>query len=400
MEQMRRTVLRGLAAFRWLAWLWMAAVLLLARGSLVAPLTAVALVACAGLVTVWISGQLRIDAARAVRPRVVGVEVGVAAALQLADGFVYASPHVFTARQPLGVAWPTAAALSAGVALGTGPGAATGVLLGAARAVSSVVNATPTPELWLGPLDAEQALSLVTTTVLYAFAGGVAGHATGLLVRAERRLARAERAVAALEAREEVARRLHDGVLQTLALVERRTDDVDLARLARDQERELRRYLADPRTDGTAVTTPAEASQVARELPGLLQDAAALAERRFDLRVELLLPDDLPRLEPLVAVAAADAVAEALTNAGKHAHATRVVVYAEPSEDGVFLSVRDDGRGFDPERTPEGLGMLRSLRAPVQRVGGEVVVDAAAGRGTEVRLLLPVGPARPARPGA
>ncbi|MFP4235653.1 MAG: hypothetical protein ACLFUG_12075, partial [Nitriliruptoraceae bacterium] len=243
MEQTRRTILRGLAAFRWFAWVWMATVLWFARGSLVAPRTATVLVAAAGLVTVVLTWQLARAPDRLLSGPLVGLEVGTAVALQLADGFVYASPHVFTAKQPLGVAWPLAGVLTAGVAFGPLAGVATGVLLGAARAASSISTVTPAAQPWLGPLTPEQGLALVTTTVLYALAGGIAGYATRLLVHAEGRLRTAERSVAQLEARAEVARRLHDGVLQTLALVARRAEDPALARLARDQERALRREL-------------------------------------------------------------------------------------------------------------------------------------------------------------
>jgi len=85
-----------------------------------------------------------------------------------------------------------------------------------------------------------------------------------------------------------------------------------------------------------------------------------------------------------------DAVGEALTNVGKHAHASRVVVYAEPQDGWVFVSVRDDGVGFDPSEVAEGLGLTRSVRGRLARVGGRVEVAAAPARGVEVRLWAPV----------
>ncbi|MFU8839560.1 MAG: sensor histidine kinase [Nitriliruptoraceae bacterium] len=409
MEQTRRTILRGLAAFRWFAWLWMAAVLWLARGSLVAPRTATVLVLTAGAVTFGLTWQLARDPAPLLRGPVVGLEVGTAVALQLADGFVYAAPHVFTTRQPLGVAWPLAGILVSGVAFGPLVGAVTGVLLGVARAVSSLANVVPATEPWIGPLDPEQGLSLVTTTVLYALAGGIAGYATRLLVRTEHRLRTAERTVAQLEARAEVARRLHDGVLQTLALVERRADDPELARLARDQERELRRELLEdrlgrPAASGTgpppgsgpasgAATASPEAG--AKPVPaGLvlstLRHVADRAEDRFGVRTEVLVPDDLPALTPAVVGALEGAVTEALTNVGKHADASRVVIYAEPQDAEVFVSVRDDGVGFDVARVAEGLGLRGSVRQRLVGIGGRSEVRSVPGSGTEVQLWVPV----------
>ncbi len=377
---MRRTVLRGLAAFRLLAWVWMATVLVLARGNLVAPGTAFSLVALAGIVSAWSTWSLRADPARLLRGPVVGAEVGVALALLLADGFVYAAPHVFTSQQPLGVAWSLAGLLAAGVAFGPVVGAATGVALGAARATSSLLNVVPATEAWLGPLAPEQGLSLATTTVLYALAGGVAGHATRLLIATEERVVRAEGDLAELRAREDVGRRLHDGVLQTLALVERRADDPDLVRLARDQERELRRYL---------VEGPSPTVVGAGALGDGLRAAAGRTEQTFGLRAEVLVPDDLPHLDDAVLEALIAAVGEALTNAGKHAQASRVVVYVEPEGDEVFVSIRDDGVGFEPATLVEGVGFSRSIRGRIEQIGGDVEVAARPGAGAEVRLRVP-----------
>ncbi|MFP4310819.1 MAG: sensor histidine kinase [Nitriliruptoraceae bacterium] len=387
MEQTRRTILRGLAAFRWFAWVWMATVLWFARGSLVAPRTATVLVAAAGLVTAVLTWHLPRAPDRLLSGPLVGLEVGTAVALQLADGFVYASPHVFTAKQPLGVAWPLAGVLTAGVAFGPLAGAATGVLLGAARAVSSIATVAPAPDPWLGPLTPEQGLALVTTTVLYTLAGGIAGYATRLLVHAEERLRTAERSVAQLEARAEVARRLHDGVLQTLALVARRAEDPALARLARDQERALRRELLEQRR------APSEPGRTAaRRLAVELRRLADDLEDRVGVRAEVLVPDDLPALAAPVADAVLGAVTEALTNVGKHAAASQVVVYAEPGETELLVSVRDDGVGFDPEQVTEGLGITASIRERIATVGGRADVRSEPRGGCEVQLRLPSRP--------
>jgi signal transduction histidine kinase len=385
---MERSIWNGLAVYRWVAWTWMATVLILARGALTRPVAAFGLVLAALAVTVWLTVAARRDHTMLARPTTVGIEVGVGLSIQLADGFVYRAPHVFGPEQPLGVAWPISGALAAGIAFGPLGGATTGVLLGAGRAVSSIVNAPPIPpdeiELFLG-LTPAWMLSLVTTTVMLAMAGGVGGYVVDLIRRTESRAIDAERALAQASAREEVARELHDGVLQTLAVVERRTEDPQLARLARDQEQDLRQYLFG------VPNTPAIG---AGALGDALRHVARRCERTFGIRTEVLVPDDLPEPTRGVIDAVAGAVGEALTNAAKHGHADRVVVYAEPldaagDDDRVFVSVRDDGEGFDPETVEERIGLPRSIRRRIAEVGGNVEVASSPGRGTEIRITVP-----------
>jgi signal transduction histidine kinase len=165
---------------------------------------------------------------------------------------------------------------------------------------------------------------------------------------------------------------LHDGVLQTLAVVQRRATDPDLSRLAREQERELREFLFGAEPAGG-------------ELGPQLRQAAARFEDRFGGRARVIVADDLPKQQQPVVDALVGAVAEALTNAGKHGGAAQVTVYVEPAEDGsVFCSVKDDGRGFDG--AAEGVGVTRSIRGRLAEVGGRVEIDGNPGRGTEVRL--------------
>lgn len=397
---MERAVLQALAAFRWVAWAWMAVVLLLSRDDLEHPVVAVTLVGGALVLTAAWASAWRLRPAFLCSPVAVVTEVGLGAALLVFDGWVFGKGHAFSTSQSLGSVWPLVGILAAGVAFGPWAGAGSGVVLGACR-----VGAT----LWNGESvdTAGRALSLVNTAVLYALSGVLAGYLFRLLVRAERE-------VSAARAREEVARTLHDGVLQTLALVERRAGDEALARLARDQERELREFLfgggttgegeagaghrpeAEPGETGVferAALAAVERARAARgggDLGTALRAAAARFERAFGGRVDVIVADDVPKLRAELVAAVAGAVGEALTNAGKHGAATRVTVYAEPSDDGgLFCSVKDDGSGYDTAAVPDGVGLSRSVRGRMAEVGGRAEVASAPGFGTEVRLWLP-----------
>jgi signal transduction histidine kinase len=80
------------------------------------------------------------------------------------------------------------------------------------------------------------------------------------------------------------------------------------------------------------------------------------------------------------------AVTEALTNASKHGRAANVTIFVERTEDGVFVSVKDDGVGFDVDTTDDGVGLARSIRARMRDIGGRVEVESRPGSGAEVRL--------------
>ncbi len=226
---MERSVLQGLAAFRWGAWAWMAAVLVVSRDQLEWPVVAMALVGVALAVTIADTVLLRTDTARLGRPGPVLVELAVGALLVVGDGLVYGPDHAFSTSQSLGSVWPLAGILGAGVALGPVGGGLSGIVIGLCRVGAVVLNGAPID-------SGGKVLSLTNTVVFYALGGAAAGYLARLLRRAEGE-------ISAARAREEVARTLHDGVLQTLAIVERRATDPALARMAREQERELRDYL-------------------------------------------------------------------------------------------------------------------------------------------------------------
>lgn len=90
---------------------------------------------------------------------------------------------------------------------------------------------------------------------------------------------------------------------------------------------------------------------------------------------------------------------EALTNVAKYARATTVDVRLAFEEAGATLTVRDDGAGFDPERsrprTARGGGVgLTSMRERAEQIGGTLSIDSAPGRGAAVRFTVPARAAR------
>jgi signal transduction histidine kinase len=361
-----RGLLTGIAVFRWLAWAWAVVVLVLSRSELsepdARPALALVLVAAALLVTTVDTALLGTDPARLLSPAVVAAEVAVGFALAVGDELAY---NGVAHAQTLSSAWPLAGVMSAGIALRWRGGVAAGAVIGLGTAVGEVLG----PDRW----NRADTVSAVSSIVLYALAGLVAGFVTTRLREAERRISLAQ-------AREEVARTLHDGVLQTLAVVQRRTEDPDIVRLAHEQERELREFLYGTRG----------AVGGGGDLGTRLRAAAARYEDRYGGTARVVLAPDTPALPGRSVEALAGAVGEALANAGKHGAATTVTVFAEPADGELFCSVKDDGAGFDPAATPEGTGLRRSVRGRIAEVGGRVEVDGRPGRGTEVRCWVPV----------
>jgi len=183
------------------------------------------------------------------------------------------------------------------------------------------------------------------------------------------------------EERADVAAHLHDSVLQTLALVQRRADDPrEVVRLARMQERELRGWLL---TGGDANGSGGKAAS----LGAALEESAATVEVDHGLPVEVVRVRDCPA-EGLQALLAA--AREAMVNAAKHSGASSVSVYLEVEPESATIFVRDRGRGFDPDAVAaDRSGISGSIVGRLARAGGTAHIRSTSGEGTEVELVLP-----------
>ena len=176
--------------------------------------------------------------------------------------------------------------------------------------------------------------------------------------------------------RAEMAARIHDSVLQTLALIQRHTDDPKrIASLARSQERELRGWLYG---DGAAT---------GGTLMAALADAGAEIEETHGTRVEIASGGDCPLDDDVRAVVLA--AREAMQNAAKFSGADEISVYAEADEHQVSVFVRDRGTGFDRTAVPaDRRGIAESIEGRLARAGGSATITSSPKAGTEVELRL------------
>lgn len=351
-----RSILRAIVTLRWLTLVWAVAGVVISWTHLTRPAAAVGLLSLMAGFTILATIVWRSHSSMLAHPATMFAEMVVAAAALLGDGWVYDPARA----QSLAWAWPAAVIVTVGVHLGARWGSAAAVLLGFASYFGDARNSL-----------SDWGVAASSKTALYVLAAILSGYVA-------RRLREAEVEISVARAREEVGRTLHDGVLQTLAVVQRRSTDPELAALARQQDRELRDYLF-------GVEAPE------RSLPIALRETATQIQQRHEIAVDVVAADDLPPLPPESVEALAGAVGESLTNAAKHSNATLVVVYAEPDDDsprGVFCSVKDNGDGFDPEAATAGQGIAGSIRGRIEERGGRVEITSRSGRGTEVKLWV------------
>ncbi len=224
---------------------------------------------------------------------------------------------------------------------------------------------------------------------LLVVGGPVVGYLSGSLQRMADARDRAEREAAAASERARLARAVHDGVLQVLALVQRRGADLgpagaDLGRLAAEQETTLRALI--------------------RAQDSLSDEEAAGATGQVDLAGALVALGTRPGVEvvtpgtpvPLPARTASEIVATVeacLDNVSRHVgERAPAWVVLEDLGDRVEVCVRDEGLGIEPGRLEaaerEGrLGVSGSIRGRVEELGGRVELDTGP-HGTEWTIVL------------
>ncbi|MEO7351065.1 MAG: DUF5931 domain-containing protein [Marmoricola sp.] len=227
---------------------------------------------------------------------------------------------------------------------------------------------------------------------LLILGGAIVGFLSGLMQQMAAQRDRAERAAAAADERQRLARAVHDGVLQALALVQRRAPElgpggVELGKLAGEQEVRLRGLV----------------QRDSRELLGPLGDLdlAQLLTALQSAQVHVAVPGTPATLPAESAGEVVAAVESCLSNVRHHVgRDADAWVLLEELGDRWVVSVRDDGPGIPEGRlqasAQEGrLGVQQSIVGRMRDLGGTATVHSAPGQGTEWELEVPRHPDRP-----
>jgi signal transduction histidine kinase len=300
-----------------------------------------------------------------------GADVAVTAALILSTKWIDTAARIAHGAPTIPVIWAASAILACAVAGGPWIGMAA---------------AFP---VWIADLIERRELvssSTLNGLVLLLVAGGVGGYVVRLSLQAEAAINIAARRAAAIAERERIARGIHDSVLQVLALVSSRGrqlggEAAELGMLAAEQEAALRSLVS-----GGSPEPDAETGRV---------DVRSFIEPLADARITVSCPATPVLLTPPAARALGSAASAAVDNVRRHAgDGARGWVLVEDEGDVVRVSVRDDGRGFDPGRLAAAavsgrLGVSQSIIGRLRDAGGTAVVTSRPGQGTEVDLRVP-----------
>lgn len=210
------------------------------------------------------------------------------------------------------------------------------------------------------------------------------------------RLFAQSRELAAVEERQRLARELHDSVSQTLFTCSTMSESA-LRRWKKDPQRayelmaevhqqtltalsEMRVLLLELRPDSL---TRVSLKQLFQQYLEPIQN-----RRRFAFSLDM---DDVGPLPPDVQIAFYRVTQEALNNIDKHAHASTVSIKVRDTDDGLYLAIADDGRGFDSAAhdaasTSLGLGFMHER---AQAIGASLQIQSQIGHGTRISMHWP-----------
>ncbi len=246
-------------------------------------------------------------------------------------------------------------------------------------------------DLYLTDKDGGSSFSERDEDMLRAFAA----HAAAAIENA--RLYRQVQDLAVLEERDRIGMDMHDGVIQSLYATGLKVENCleDLKDDPSQVEPQLHTVL-----DQLNQSIADLRGYIFNLRPTELADtdlAGAVGSLLQELKVNALLdvrlsegPQACESLSQEQTEALFHIARESLANVRKHAMAHSVTASFEQRNGNFRMTIADDGRGFDVEQPSNGLG-LRNIRERISTLGGSVEVDSSEGKGTQVKVDLPLG---------
>jgi PAS domain S-box-containing protein len=201
------------------------------------------------------------------------------------------------------------------------------------------------------------------------------------------------------EERTYIAREIHDELGQACTAIK-----MDLALISRKLTKRQTKLQAKVESsiqlvDSTIVTLRKIASELRPRtlddlgLPAALEAQAQEFEGRTGIHCSVILPPEPLALDTDRSTAIFRIFQESLTNVARHAHATRVEARLHREEDCIVFEIFDNGTGFDPELAKErkSLGLI-GMQERAHLLNGELKAEGVPGRGTTIRLTVPLAP--------
>jgi signal transduction histidine kinase len=199
------------------------------------------------------------------------------------------------------------------------------------------------------------------------------------------------------EERSRIARELHDDIGQRLAFV-----CMDLGRLEHTKTESItdfRRAIGEVKTQASEITR--DVGALAHDLHSHLLDSRGLVAASDDFCRELSARRNIsvifgskympPHIPDATSLGLFRVLQEALQNGVKHSGAKNFEVTLSGSSRSLELSVKDDGRGFDPKEAPNGKGLgLTDMAERMKLLGGDFILDTWPMGGTTVRARVPL----------
>jgi signal transduction histidine kinase len=204
------------------------------------------------------------------------------------------------------------------------------------------------------------------------------------------------RLAAAQEERNRLARDLHDSIKQQIFAIQtgaataqtRLAGDENGAREALDQ---IRSAAREAMTEMEVMldqlrAEPLENTGLVEALKKLCESIGFRTGAQVEFKLGVLPPTS--QMSPGAAEATLRAAQEALSNVARHARASHVVVSLDSAGDGMELTVRDNGAGFDPNQASRGMGTA-NMRTRAEEFGGQFELASRSEEGTSVKFSIP-----------